>query len=70
MSWIKALWWRFKLWVAGYSKWSRCWLGQHLWDEPGGHCVKCLKCDEFLGRHEVCRRRTDLRRELDEMERE
>jgi hypothetical protein len=46
-----SLWRRFKLWMAGYSTWSRCWLGQHRWDMPGGHCEKCGKCDEFFGPH-------------------
>ena len=41
----------FKLWMAGYSKWSSCFLGQHRWNMPGGHCERCGKCDEFFGKH-------------------
>ena len=43
--------WLF-LWIAGYSRFSYCWLGLHRWDYPGGHCEKCGKCDEFFGPHE------------------
>ncbi len=39
------------LWIGGYSRFSSCWLGQHRWDMPGGHCEKCGKCDEFFGPH-------------------
>src|SRR5262249_43158655 len=42
----------FVLWMAGHSKYSRCWLGQHRWDYPGGHCAKCGKCDTFFGSHD------------------
>lgn len=45
----------FKRWMAGYSRWSRCWLGQHRWDMPGGHCERCGLCDEFFGPHTDCR---------------
>jgi hypothetical protein len=40
-----------KLWVAGYSRFSYCWMGFHRWDMPGGHCERCGKCDEFFGPH-------------------
>jgi hypothetical protein len=30
-----------KLFIAGRSKYSPCWLGLHRWDMPGGHCEKC-----------------------------
>ena len=39
-------------WIAGYSRFSRCWMGLHRWDSPGGHCEKCGKCDEFFGPHD------------------
>lgn len=29
-----------------------CWLGSHHWNYPGGHCIHCHVCDEFLGKHE------------------
>ncbi len=45
----------FKLWVAGYSRFSVCWLGQHRWDQPDGHCERCGKCDEFFAEHWLCR---------------
>ena len=38
----------FKLWIAGHSRFSSCWLGMHKWDMPGGHCEKCGKHDTFL----------------------
>jgi len=50
------MWRRFKLWMAGYSTWSRCWLGQHRWSMPGGWCERCGMCDEFFHRHEDCPR--------------
>jgi hypothetical protein len=31
-----------------------CRIGWHEWDQPGGHCVDCSKCDEFLGPHTDC----------------
>jgi hypothetical protein len=40
-----------KLWVAGHSRFSYCWMGFHRWDMPGGHCERCGKCDEFFGPH-------------------
>lgn len=43
-----------KRWVAGYSRWSQCWLGQHRWSMPGGWCEKCGVCDKFFGGHERC----------------
>lgn len=47
--------WRwFKLWMAGYSEWSRCWLGQHRWSMPGGWCERCGICDTFFGGHKDC----------------
>ncbi len=48
------MWGWFKRWMAGRSPWSACWLGQHAWDMPGGHCEKCGKCDLFFGPHEEC----------------
>lgn len=46
-------WWRldirFKLWVAGYSRWSSCSIGLHRWSHPGGTCEKCGKKDNFYG---------------------
>lgn len=44
-----------KLWIAGHSRFSYCWMGLHKWDMPGGHCEKCGKCDEFFGKHVRCR---------------
>ena len=43
-----------KRWMAGYSKYSRCWLGQHRWSMPGGCCERCGLCDRFFGGHEDC----------------
>jgi hypothetical protein len=43
-----------KLWMSGYGKWSRCWLGQHRWSMPGGWCERCGICDTFFGGHETC----------------
>ena len=48
-----------KLWIAGYSRFSYCWLGLHRWDYPGGHCEKCGLCDEFFGVHHDCKRKHD-----------
>ena len=31
-----------------------CRIGLHKWDSPGGHCVDCGICDEFLGPHSEC----------------
>lgn len=42
---------QFYLFIAGHHPWSRCWMGLHKWDYPGGHCRRCGKCDEFLGPH-------------------
>jgi hypothetical protein len=36
-----------KLWIAGYSRFSSCWMGFHRWDMPGGHCERCGKCDDL-----------------------
>lgn len=46
------------LFIAGHHSWSRCWMGLHRWDYPGGHCERCGLCDEILGRHEECRSNT------------
>lgn len=46
-----------KLWIAGYSRFSRCWMGFHRWDMPGGHCEKCGKCDEFFEPHKLCKKK-------------
>lgn len=32
-----------------------CKFGNHCWNEPGGHCEDCGKCDEFFGKHWACR---------------
>jgi hypothetical protein len=50
-----------RLWIAGRSVWSKCWLGQHPWDGPGGHCEKCGACDEFFGVHWECLRKRGVR---------
>ena len=44
----------FRVWMSGYSKYSRCWLGQHRWSMPGGWCERCGLCDRFFGGHERC----------------
>ena len=44
-----------KLLIAGRHRWSRCWMGFHPWDMPGGHGEKCGKCDEFFVPHRWCR---------------
>lgn len=44
-----------KLLISGQHRWSRCWMGFHKWDMPGGHCERCGMCDEFFGRHSDCR---------------
>lgn len=44
-------------WLAGRSRYSSCWLGQHRWDMPGGHCERCGICDEFFGQHNDCHRK-------------
>ena len=46
-----------KLFISGQHRWSRCWLGLHHWDHPGGHCRRCGKCDELFGQHGKCRER-------------
>lgn len=44
-----------KMWIAGYSRFSYCWMGLHRWSYPGGYCQKCGKCDDWCGRgHELC----------------
>lgn len=43
-----------KLWIAGYSRFSYCWMGLHRWSMPGGWCEKCGLCDKFFGGHEDC----------------
>jgi hypothetical protein len=48
------LWKWFKLWVAGQTRLSPCWLGLHRWSFPGGWCEKCGKCDTFFGGHLRC----------------
>jgi hypothetical protein len=50
----------FKLLIAGYHPWSRCWMGFHRWSRPGGHCEKCGKCDTFFGPHPHCTGKTCL----------
>lgn len=52
-------WHRLKTWISGYSRYSKCWLGQHRWDWPGGHCERCGKCDEMFGSHGACKRREE-----------
>ena len=49
---IGKVWMQFKMWIAGYSRWSSCAFGMHRWDMPGGHCEECGKCDEFFGPHD------------------
>lgn len=44
----------FRRWIAGYSRFSLCSLGQHKWSMPGGWCEKCGLCDKFFGGHEGC----------------
>jgi hypothetical protein len=46
-----------RLFISGQHRWSRCWLGLHHWDHPGGHCKRCGKCDELFGQHGKCRER-------------
>ncbi len=48
------MWHWFKLWVAGYSRYSRCWMGFHRWSMPGGCCEKCGLCDDIWEGHERC----------------
>lgn len=32
-----------------------CFIDCHHWSDPGGHCIKCGKCDEIFGLHKKCR---------------
>lgn len=48
------LWKFFFLLVSGHHPWSRCWMGFHKWDYPGGHCERCGKCDYPFGDHSKC----------------
>lgn len=48
-----------KMWIAGYSRFSYCWMGLHRWSHPGGFCERCGMCDLFFGGHERCGKKCD-----------
>lgn len=44
-----------KRFLAGHSRYSRCWMGLHRWSMPGGWCERCGLCDTFFGGHADCK---------------